>query len=385
MPPENETSFGIYIHWPFCAAKCPYCDFNSHVRHRTIDQSRYARAFDSELQYFTELAAGRLVTSIFIGGGTPSLMAADTVSEILEGIAKYWPISDSAEITLEANPSSVEADRFRGYRAAGINRLSLGVQSLNDADLKYLGRLHDAEEALRAAEIAREIFPRMSLDFIYGRPGQDLADWTDELNKALDLAADHISLYQLTIEPDTPFASLRDAGKLVMPGAGVLADFYEHTRRICAERGFSAYEISNFARPGGESRHNLTYWRYKDYVGCGPGAHGRLTEPAGRRATINEAAPERWLELVEQQGHGVIDDVYLSSEEAGDELLLMGMRLGEGISPDRYAEVSGRALNPARLASLLNHGMIEMAQPDRLRATAQGFAVLDAVVADLAA
>jgi putative oxygen-independent coproporphyrinogen III oxidase len=383
--PESATAFGIYVHWPFCAAKCPYCDFNSHVRHAPPDQARFAAAFARELAYFAALTPGREVTSIFLGGGTPSLMAPQTVAAILDTIAALWPVAPQAEVTLEANPSSVEAERFRGYRAAGVNRVSLGVQALDDAALKALGRIHDAAEARRAVELARSTFPRLSFDLIYARPGQTLQAWRQELEAAIGMAADHLSLYQLTIEADTPFARLFAAGKLAIPEPELAADFYSLTQEVAEARGLPAYEISNHAAPGAESRHNMTYWRYADYVGVGPGAHGRLTTDGTRRATMTEKHPETWLERVEAEGHGVAADDALTLEESADEMLLMGLRLREGISPQRYSGMSGRQFRPDRLAFLVENGFVEASGEGRLRATRDGWLVLDSVVADLAA
>ena len=383
--PDEQTAFGIYVHWPFCAAKCPYCDFNSHVRHRPVDEARFAAALARELAAFAERTEGRTVTSIFFGGGTPSLMRPDTVEAVLWAVARLWPVAEDAEITLEANPSSVEAERFRGYRASGVNRVSLGVQSLDDAALRFLGRLHDAAEARRAVELARATFPRLSFDLIYARPGQTPAAWEAELRQALALAADHLSLYQLTIEAGTPFAALHAGGRLVTPEPDILAELYELTQDVCEGAGLPAYEISNHAVPGAESRHNLTYWRYRDYVGAGPGAHGRLTEGRTKRATRTEAHPESWLEQVEARGDGLVEDVALSEEETADEMLLMGLRLREGVNPERWHCLSGRPFDPARLSALERHGMVERLADGRLRATAAGWIVLDAVVADLAA
>ena len=383
-PGERETAFGIYVHWPFCAAKCPYCDFNSHVRHAPPDQARFAAGFARELAHFAALTPGREVTSIFLGGGTPSLMQPATVAAIIDAIAALWPVAAGAEVTLEANPSSVEAERFRGYRAAGVNRVSLGVQALDDASLRSLGRLHDAAEARRAVTLARDTFPRLSFDLIYARPGQTLATWQAELEAAFAMAADHLSLYQLTIEADTPFASLFAAGKLAVPDDEVAADYYALTQALCEARGLPAYEISNHAVPGAESRHNLTYWRYGDYVGVGPGAHGRLDVDGVRHALVTERQPEAWLARVEARGHGLTADDVLTTEECGDEMLLMGLRLREGISAARYEAASGRALRPERIGFLLEHGMIEQAD-GRVRATRDGWRVLDSVVADLAA
>jgi putative oxygen-independent coproporphyrinogen III oxidase len=383
IPPESATAFGIYVHWPFCAAKCPYCDFNSHVRHAPPDQARYAAAFSRELGHFAERTSGQRVTSIFLGGGTPSLMEPATVASILERIATLWTIDPDAEVTLEANPSSVEAERFRGYRAAGVNRVSLGVQSLDDSALKRLGRLHDAAEALRAIALAREIFPRLSFDLIYARPEQTLPAWEAELAAAIDLAADHLSLYQLTIEQGTPFASLHAAGKLVVPDGDLSADFYALTQAVTEARGLPAYEISNHAVPGAESRHNLTYWRYGDYVGVGPGAHGRISVKGVKRATIVERNPEAWLEAVERDGHGLIADDVLGGEESAEEVLIMGLRLREGIALERFARLARHGLDAGRVADLVAEGML-IAEDGRIRATPAGWLVLDAVVARLA-
>ncbi|HVY19146.1 MAG TPA: radical SAM family heme chaperone HemW [Bauldia sp.] len=382
--PDNP-GFGVYVHWPFCAAKCPYCDFNSHVRHSPPDQARYAGAFVREIARTAERAPGRTVTSIFLGGGTPSLMEPATVGTILEAIAAHWPVASDAEVTMEANPSSVEAERFRGYRAAGVNRVSLGVQALNDRDLKLLGRLHDTATALRAVETARATFPRMSFDLIYARPNQTPEMWSAELKQALALAADHLSLYQLTIEEGTPFFALHKAGKLKTPDEDTAADLYAVTQEVTAAAGLPAYEISNHAMPGAESRHNLVYWRYGEYAGIGPGAHGRLLLADGRHATATEKVPEAWLAKVEAWGDGVIVDDLLTPEEEGDEMLLMGLRLAEGIDLTRYRKFAGRSLDESRLRELVAHGMVEQAPGERLKATRAGFAVLDAVVADLAA
>lgn len=381
----NEGGFGIYVHWPFCAAKCPYCDFNSHVRHQPVDQARFAAALERELSHFAELTAGKTVQSIFLGGGTPSLMEPATVERVLRAISDRWTLDTDVEISMEANPSSVEAERFRGYRAAGVNRVSLGVQSLIDADLKMLGRLHDAATARAAIETARATFPRLSFDLIYARPGQTLSGWEEELKSAIDLAADHLSLYQLTIEEGTPFHALYHAGKLKMPDPDLGAEFFELTQKVTADAGLPAYEVSNHARPGAECRHNLVYWRYGDYVGVGPGAHGRLTVGANRLATATERHPETWLENVEQSGHGMVEHMGLSEEEQGDEYLLMGLRLTEGIDLTRYEKLAHRSIDPRRLNALIEHGMVELLGENRVRATPGGFFVLDAVVADLAA
>jgi putative oxygen-independent coproporphyrinogen III oxidase len=381
----DKNAFGVYLHWPFCLSKCPYCDFNSHVRHAAIDETRFARAFAREIEATAARVPGREVTSIFLGGGTPSLMQPATVGAILDAIGKHWRVASDAEVTLEANPTSVEATRFAGYRAAGVNRVSLGVQALDDASLKDLGRLHSAQEALDAVAIARRSFERYSFDLIYARPDQTPAMWTDELTRAIHEAAEHLSLYQLTIEEGTPFFGLHAAGKLKTPDEAVARALYDVTQEVCANNGLPAYEISNHARPGAECRHNLVYWRGEEYAGIGPGAHGRLDINGRRHATATEKRPEAWLMRVEANGDGVVTNDILNSEERADEFLLMGLRLSEGIDPGRYAKLSGRALDPRRIALLREEGAIMVDADGRLRVTQAGFPVLDAVVADLAA
>ncbi len=385
MRRADPPAFGVYVHWPFCLSKCPYCDFNSHVRHAAIDEARFARAFAREIETTAARTPGRQVTSIFLGGGTPSLMAPTTVGAILDAIGKHWRVAPDAEVTLEANPTSVEATRFAGYRAAGVNRVSLGVQALDDAALKELGRLHSAREALDAVAIARRAFDRYSFDLIYARPGQTAQGWTAELELAIAEAAEHLSLYQLTIEEGTPFFGLHAAGKLKTPDEALARALYDVTQEVCAGHGLPSYEISNHARPGAECRHNLVYWRGDEYAGIGPGAHGRLDIGGTRRAIATEKRPEAWLMRVEANGHGVITDDPLNSEERADEFLLMGLRLAEGIDPARYAALSGRALDPKRIAVLREEGAIMVDEDGRLRVTQSGFPVLDAVVADLAA
>lgn len=379
-----DPGFGVYVHWPFCAAKCPYCDFNSHVRHQPVDQPRFVSAFLKEMETMRRLTGPRTVTSIFMGGGTPSLMEPGTVDAILSGIARHWHVPDDIEITMEANPSSVEAERFRGYRAAGVNRVSLGVQALNDRDLKFLGRLHDVGDALKAIRLAREIFPRMSFDLIYARPNQTVSDWDAELRQAVSYAVDHLSLYQLTIEEGTPFYGLHKAGKLIVPDGEQSAILYEATQEITAREGMPAYEVSNHARPGAESRHNLTYWRYGDYAGIGPGAHARLSTGGAKIATATHRHPETWLSAVESNGHGMIDQEILELEEQADELLLMGLRLTEGVDLARWQALAGRGPDPDREQFLIDHGFIERLGNSRLRCTPAGMLILDAVVADLA-
>jgi putative oxygen-independent coproporphyrinogen III oxidase len=380
-----DSAFGVYVHWPFCLSKCPYCDFNSHVRHAAIDEARYVRAFEAEIAATAARVPGRVVSTIFFGGGTPSLMQPGTISAVLEAIARHWTVAPDVEVTLEANPTSVEATRFRGYRAAGVNRVSLGVQALDDAALKQLGRLHTAREALDAVAIARSVFDRYSFDLIYARPNQSVQAWTAELERAIAEAAEHLSLYQLTIEPDTPFAALHTAGKLVVPDDDAGRTLYDITQEICAKHGLPAYEISNHARAGAECRHNLVYWRGHEYAGIGPGAHGRLDIGDRRFATATERRPEAWLMRVESLGHGVVTDESLTREERSDEFLLMGLRLAEGIDPERYQALAGRHLDERRIRILREEGAVETTPDGRLRVTLAGFPVLDAVVADLAA
>jgi putative oxygen-independent coproporphyrinogen III oxidase len=379
------TPFAVYVHWPFCLSKCPYCDFNSHVRHGGIDEARFIRGYETEIATMAARTPGRTVSSIFFGGGTPSLMHPSSVQATLDCIDKHWTIAADAEVTLEANPTSVEATRFEGFRSAGVNRVSLGVQALDDAALKELGRLHTAQEALDAVAVARSIFRRYSFDLIYARPRQTPKAWAAELKRAIAEAAEHLSLYQLTIEPGTPFFGLQRAGKLTVPDEGLARDLYDITQSICSDAGLPAYEISNHARPGAECRHNLVYWRGHDYAGVGPGAHGRLTIDGHRIATETEKRPESWLIRVEASGSGMIVDDNLTSGEVADEYLLMGLRLAEGIDPARYSAISGRALNPRRVSILRNEGAVETTPDGRLRVTQSGFPLLDAVVADLAA
>jgi putative oxygen-independent coproporphyrinogen III oxidase len=384
-PTEKENGFGVYIHWPFCLSKCPYCDFNSHVRHAAIDETRFVRAFTAEIAATAARVPGRTVSSIFFGGGTPSLMQPATVGAVLDAVARHWTVASDAEVTLEANPTSVEATRFRGYRTAGVNRVSLGVQALDDRALAELGRLHSAQEALDAVGVARAHFDRTSFDLIYARPGQTPGQWASELKRALAEAGEHLSLYQLTIEQDTPFAALHAAGKLKTPDEDTARALYDTTLELCAAHGLPAYEISNHARPGSECRHNLIYWRAREYAGIGPGAHGRLDIDNERHAIATEKRPETWLMRVEARGHGVITDDVLTREEMSDEFLLMGLRLAEGIDIARFEKIAGRSLDRSRIDMLQEHGLVETTPAGRLRVTLPGFPVLDAVVADLAA
>ncbi len=377
----QEGGFGVYVHWPFCQAKCPYCDFNSHVV-AEIDQSRWLRAYISEIDRMAELVPGRVLTSIFFGGGTPSLMQPDVVAGVVERIRHHWPAANDLEVTLEANPTSVEAGRFAGYAQAGVNRVSMGIQALNDDDLRRLGRLHSVAEARRAFDIARAQFDRVSFDLIYARQDQTLADWRTELTEALSMAVDHLSLYQLTIEQGTAFGDRYNAGKLRgLPVDDVAADMYQATQEICEDAGMPAYEVSNHARPGAESRHNRVYWRYGDYVGIGPGAHGRLTLNGTRHATEQWRAPGKWMQQAEA---GSADEVItpLGTDEQAAEFLMMGLRLVEGIDPQRYERVAGHPLPPQKLRYLSEIGMIDHG-PTHLRVTPQGRMVLNAVLEQL--
>ena len=383
MRTESEP-FGVYVHWPFCCAKCPYCDFNSHVRHGGVDEARFLAAYLSELAHFASLAPTRSVTSIFFGGGTPSLMRPETVAAILDAIAGHWSLESDAEITLEANPTSVEAERFAGYRAAGVNRLSLGVQALDDPSLKALGRQHNAEEALAALALAKRHFDRVSFDLIYAREGQSVRVWEEELRRALDHAADHLSLYQLTIEEGTPFAARHAAGTLRTPNGAVARALYLLTQELCEAAGLPAYEVSNHARPGSESRHNLIYWRGHDYAGVGPGAHSRITTDGTKRALSAIKSPEAWLAEVEISGRGFASEETLNAAEAADEYLLMGLRLSEGIDLARLAAIGGRALDEDRLQALAREGLLTR-NDTKLAATPKGRLVLNRLILELAA
>jgi oxygen-independent coproporphyrinogen-3 oxidase len=380
---RTGPGFGVYVHWPFCAAKCPYCDFNSHVRFGGVDETRFLAAFLREIDHAAAETGPREVASIFFGGGTPSLMAPSTVAAIIDHLARRYSLASGAEITLEANPSSVEAGRFRGYRDAGVNRVSLGIQSLRDDELKKLGRIHSAAEAMTAIGIAAKTFDRTSFDLIYARPGQTTAEWRTELAQALELAGSHLSLYQLTIEPETPFATLHAAGKLMIPDPDQALALYDVTQEMTARAGLPQYEISNHARPGEESRHNLIYWRYGEYAGIGPGAHGRIRANGERLATVTERNPEAWLAKVEAVGHGTTERTEIMPTEAADEMLLMGLRLNEGLDLARLERMTGQTPSSASMTELTDLGMLEPLGNSRIRATGQGRFVLNALVAKL--
>jgi putative oxygen-independent coproporphyrinogen III oxidase len=380
-------NLALYVHWPFCLAKCPYCDFNSHVRER-IDQARFAAALRRELASEAARLGRRRLTSVFFGGGTPSLMDPATVAAVLDDAANWFDLAGDVEITLEANPTSIEAGRLAGFRTAGVNRVSIGIQSLDETALRMLGRQHSAAEAVAALALARRLFPRVSFDLIYARPGQHPSDWRAELRSALAIAADHLSLYQLTIEPATPFAALHRQGKITLPDADEAAVLYDTTAEECARAGLLAYEISNYARPGQESRHNLAYWRYLDYAGIGPGAHGRISVDGVLHATRRHRAPEPWAERVERDGNGLTSDEPVPAEERAREALLMGLRLTEGIDLARFAARTGRTMEQSVDRGVLDQCIAEgylVHTPQRLIAMREGRIRLDALLSALIA
>ncbi|WP_176250308.1 radical SAM family heme chaperone HemW [Sulfitobacter sp. HGT1] len=378
-----QGGFGLYIHWPFCEAKCPYCDFNSHVS-RKIDQRAWCDAYLAELERGAAETQGRVLNAVFFGGGTPSLMDPDIVADVIAAIYRLWPTANDLEITLEANPGSVEAGRFKGFHDAGVNRVSMGIQALNDADLKRLGRIHNTAEALAAFDIARSTFDRVSFDLIYGRQNQTLPAWQSELKQALSLAIDHISLYQLTIEQGTAFGDRYAIGKLRgLPDDDLGADMYAATQDICNEMGMPSYEVSNHARDGAQSRHNLIYWRYGDYLGIGPGAHGRLTQNGHRFATECFSNPQRWLDAA-ASGKTEKPREALSPEDQASEFLMMGLRLKEGVDLKRYSALAGTPLSQKKIIRMQDIGMISL-ERDQLKVTDQGFMVLNAILAELLA
>jgi len=380
----QSGGFGLYIHWPFCLAKCPYCDFNSHVA-RTIDHAAWRTALLAEMRHMRGLTGMRRLDTVFFGGGTPSLMEPATVGALIDEAARLWNLAPGAEVTLEANPTSAEAAKFRAYAAAGVNRLSMGVQALNEADLKALGRMHTAAEARAAFDVARAAFPRVSFDLIYARMGQTVSDWEAELGQALAMAVDHFSLYQLTIEPGTRFGELYDRGWLNVPADDTAAEMYALTQEMTASAGLPAYEISNHARPGAESRHNLVYWRYGDYAGIGPGAHGRLTLGEDRRiATVTARDPASWLTAAGGAGHGIAEETPIALGDQASEYMLMALRLAEGADPQRYRRLAGTPLPASRIAALAADGLLAR-RGERLAATPAGRIVLNRVLAELLA
>jgi oxygen-independent coproporphyrinogen-3 oxidase len=382
---EGERKpLAVYIHWPFCRSKCPYCDFNSHVR-ETIDEGRWSRALLADLERQAELAPGHEVVSIFFGGGTPSLMPSDTVAALIERVGRLWPVAPGLEVTLEANPNSAEAERFAGFAMAGVNRLSLGIQALDPAALQFLGRRHDRQEAIAAIALARDTFPRYSFDLIYARPGQSVVAWEDELGEALTLAGSHLSLYQLTIEPGTAFGNRAERGETLAADEDTAAALFEITQERLIAAGLPAYEISNHARPGAECRHNLAYWRHEDYLGIGPGAHGRVTRDGGKVATQQRRSPEAWLAAIEENGSATDEMTPVPREAAVEEMLMMGLRLAEGIARDRLERALDGAVE-ARFATalprLIEGGFLVLDEM-RLAATRAGRQRLNAVLAAL--
>lgn len=397
LPAAARRGFGIYIHWPFCLKKCPYCDFNSHVREE-ISQERWRAALLQELDHYADLlkksgGEGRIVSSVFFGGGTPSLMAPETAEALIQRIRKHWPCTNDLEITLEANPTSVESDKFAAFAQAGVNRVSLGIQSLNDQDLKFLGREHSAAEALKAIDVARQNFERFSFDLIYARPKQEKHSWEDELERALNEGTKHLSLYQLTIEENTPFHGARRRGELKELNPDIAAELYDVTNNVMARHGLPNYEISNYANPGEESRHNITYWKYGDYIGIGPGAHGRLTfadnTPLGNKiATRQHRAPEIWLNTVEQAGHATRTHDSISTTERFEEMLMMGLRLSEGIKLEDVWDETGQNLTdliqPDKVNQLEQESLLTL-DNERIRATGEGRTRLNSVLSYLLA
>ena len=377
----QNGGFGIYVHWPFCQAKCPYCDFNSHVS-REIDEARWLNGYLAELDHAAGELPDKVVTSVFFGGGTPSLMHPDTVAAIIARIRKHWPMSNDPEITLEANPGSVEAGRFRGYADGGVSRVSMGVQALNDRDLKRLGRIHSVEEAKAAFDIARSVFERVSFDLIYARQDQTLESWEKELEEALSLAIDHLSLYQLTIEKGTAFSDRYEKGGLRgLPLEDLAADMYDITNELCERAGLNAYEVSNYAKIGAESRHNLIYWRYGDYLGIGPGAHGRLTINGQRYATEHYKMPTAWLERA-GMAKGEKVRTSLSALDQANEYLMMGLRISEGISISRVEALGGQPLDRSALETLTEYELVTT-NKDQLQTTPKGRLLLNSVITEL--
>lgn len=383
--PVSNNKLAIYIHWPFCLSKCPYCDFNSHVRDQ-IDEAVWADALVRELDHYRELSGPRTISSVFFGGGTPSLMSAATVERLLGRIAQIWSPAKDMEITLEANPTSVEAGKFKDFAAAGINRLSLGIQALNDADLKALGREHNVKEARQAIDLSQRYFPRSSFDLIYARMGQTVREWEQELIRALKMSVGHLSLYQLTIERGTAFYQAHEKGRIILPGEDLAADMYELTQTICEDHGLPAYEISNHAHEGQQSRHNLTYWTYGDYIGIGAGAHGRLTINGELYALSQHRSPEKWLKAVTAKGHATDHRECLAPQTKAEEMIMMGLRLRQGLDlgnfEDRIGKKIEKFINNKYLECLFELNYMEM-DDHHLRATAQGLPLLNGLLGQI--
>ena len=382
MDDWQQGGFGLYLHWPFCASKCPYCDFNSHVV-ASVDQAAWREAYLSELRRTAAETKGRVLSSVFFGGGTPSLMEPDLVAAILDEVRRLWPQANDLEVTLEANPNSVDSGRFRGYATAGVNRISMGIQALNDADLRRLGRLHSVADARRAFDIARDCFTRVSFDLIYARQHQGLDNWRRELTEAAAMAVDHLSLYQLTIEDGTAFGARHAAGGLKgLPEDDIAADMYELTQEVLDTAGMPAYEVSNHARDGAESRHNLIYWRYGDYIGIGPGAHGRMTVDGQRYAAEAPRAPQMWLDSVRKRGNGELPRTALSGQDCATEYILMALRLREGADMRRYEALAGTPLDMEAIGRLEEIGLLTRTGT-KIAATASGRIVLNAILREI--
>lgn len=380
----KNAGFGVYVHWPFCAAKCPYCDFNSHVR-SAVDQTAWANALVSEIQHTAAQTPNRIVDTVFFGGGTPSLMLPETVDTVLQAIADNWTLSATAEVTLEANPTSVEATRFKGFADAGVNRISMGIQALNDADLKALGRMHTASEAMQAFDIAKQNYRNVSFDLIYARQNQTLANWRSELAQAIDMAVDHLSLYQLTIENGTRFGDLYARNRLRgLPSDDLSADMYDVTQEVCAQKGLNAYEISNHARPGAQCQHNRIYWTYGDYAGIGPGAHGRLTLDGQRIATNTPLRPETWLDTVQSKGTATVTDEVIKPADQAAEYVMMSLRLAEGTDLARANAICPNRISGEAVQALVSDGFLTK-NGDTLKTTSRGKMVLNAILGELLA
>jgi len=382
----SQRNLGIYVHWPFCKAKCPYCDFNSHVRHHGVDPDAFGAALAEELNWFASQTPARTVTSVFFGGGTPSLMPPAIVGAVIDQIANLWPVAEDVEITLESNPTSAEAENFSGYRSAGVSRVSVGIQALDAQDLRYLGRQHSVEEGLAAFRLAAQTFPRTSFDLIYARPGQTPAKWKTELVRALGEQQGHMSLYQLTIEPETAFFKLHEAGQLVTPHEDHAAAMYEITQELTSAAGLPAYEISNHARSGHECRHNMAYWTYGEYAGIGPGAHSRLVKPDGSRLALStEKHPETWLKSVSSRSHGVVESTVVAGEDAAHEYLLMGMRTVQGVDLAHLRCMTGKPINRQQLDYLISDGLVCLSGDETaIVATRAGRQVLNSVIEHIA-
>ncbi|MBV1862857.1 MAG: radical SAM family heme chaperone HemW [Rhodobacteraceae bacterium] len=378
----QNAGFGIYFHWPFCQSKCPYCDFNSHVR-TAVDQARWARAFVKEIEYHARLTPNRTVDTVFFGGGTPSLMLPETVATILEAVRKNWSVSSSVEVSLEANPTSVEVTRFKGFSESGINRISMGIQALNDPDLKALGRLHSVTDARQAFDIAKLIFNTVSFDLIYARQGQALSSWCHELKTALSMAVDHLSLYQLTIEDGTRFGDLYQRGKLRdLPSDNLASEMFDATQDICSAAGLNAYEVSNHAKSGAECRHNLIYWRYGDYVGIGPGAHGRMTLGGNKLAFESPLSPEEWLAKIESAETATVISETISPNDQFSEYLLMSLRLAEGSNLERLQKLNPQRFDIAHLRQLEDDGFLKLSNQN-IKTTPKGRLVLNALLGEI--